>query len=163
MNMVTITHISMLSPLTQHSRRKKKSCLFVFVFFLSLAMCYKSVKWTRNACNPRPYTVHGITDRLTKRICVFILQWRLNEEEDERYSITSPNIRLRSSHKKSLGKQCQVLTNQVFFIHCPFQIIKILPSGCRRGVFTTIAWCWRVGILCIIFLFCFSVVALLCL
>lgn len=71
MNMVTVTHISMLSPLTQHSRmrKKKKTCLFVFVFFFlpSLAMCYKSVKRTRNACNPRPYTVHDINERSTMR------------------------------------------------------------------------------------------------
>lgn len=164
--MGTITHISMRSPLTQHSRmkKKKKSCLFVFVFFLlSLAMCYKSVKWTRNACNPRPYTVHDINERLTKRICAFVLEQREYEEEDERNSRTSPNIRLRSSHKKSLGKQCQVLTNQVFFIHCPFQSIKKLSSGCRWGVFTSIVRYWPVGIMCIIFLFCCSIVTLLCL
>lgn len=69
MNMVTVTHISMLSPLTRHSRmrKKKKTCLFVFVFFRfpSLAMCYKRVKWTRSACNPRPYTVHDINERST--------------------------------------------------------------------------------------------------
>lgn len=158
MNMVTVTHISMLSPLTRHSRmRKKKKNLFVcFCLFLFSFSCYVLYKCKVDSECMQSKTLH--CSRYQAEIDdEFTLQQREDEEDETSPTHETPNI--TSEEITASGSGRSGLFYSLSFPKCTEIVLRQKMGYFYNNPAVSARW----NIVHYLFLFGCSIVALLCL